>query len=244
MNAIDLSDICRSYKGKVVISKISLSVEKGEFVSIIGPYGCGKTTLLKIIAGITEEYTGRVSIFGESPAKAKSDNLIGFGFQKPTLLPWLNVLENILLPGKLQGKDNEKKAKELLALIGLDKRENAKISELSGGMQKMVSIIRSLTLNPGILLLDEPFHSIDEISRDAIHDLVLKIHESTNRTTVLVTHSLVEAIYLSDKVVVLSRDPATIKAIVPIELSARNNETKYSEEVLNYAQKLRKILAS
>lgn len=242
MNALKLTNVSKYYGGKIVLDDLSFSVSDGEFVSIIGSYGCGKTTLLKIIAGIKKEDSGEILVCGKTPKEAKVGRLIDFSFQKPTLLPWLNVYDNIVLPGKIQRIDNSKRAKYLLKLISLSTRSKAKISELSGGMQKMVAIIRSLTLKPRILLLDEPFQSIDEISRDKVHELILKIHKQNKQTTILVTHSLFEAVYLSDKVIVLSKNPARIKKIISIKLSSRDASKKYSAEILKYVAKLKKSL--
>lgn len=238
MNALEINSLKKSFGGRKVISNLSFSVMEGEFVSIVGSFGCGKTTLLKIIAGLTD-YEGEVQVMSKSPAQAKTGHLIGFSFQKPTLLPWLNVIENIMLPAKLNGIYNKKKAIKLLALIGLKNRKDSLVYELSGGMQKMTAILRSLVLEPKILLLDEPFHSIDEISRDNIHELILKIHKETKQTTILVTHSLSEAVYLSDRVVVLSKNPARVKNIIPIEIKKRDPKVKYSIEILKYVKRLK-----
>lgn len=231
-------------EGFCAIRDLNLSVEEGDFVSVVGPFGCGKSSLLELISGIREEYEGTIQIRGQSPERARLNRKIGYAFQQPTLLPWRNVIGNILLPLELAGKKDETRAYELLELVGLKHLAFRMPHELSGGMQQLIAIVRSLILDPDILLLDEPFSSIDEINRVKMHTHLLKIHEQTNKTTMLVTHSLTEAVNLSNKVIVLTPCPARVKKIIDIHLSVRSEETLFSEEFLDYVRVIRKELVN
>ncbi|UCB46639.1 MAG: ATP-binding cassette domain-containing protein [Spirochaetota bacterium] len=201
------------------LSKIDLSIKKGEFVSIVGPSGSGKTTLLKLISGILRPTTGTVSIRGEAVHNLRRDT--GNVFQKATLLPWRSVLKIVLLPvevvkGEIK-KSDLKRAYELLELLGLKGAESMYPSELSGGMQQRVAIARALILNPDILLLDEPFGALDSITRERLNRLLLKLWEQTHKTIVFVTHSISEAVLLSTRIIVLTGSPGSIKDTVVIK---------------------------
>ena len=242
MSYIEVRKVSKSYPGGGGILDIELTITKGKFVSIIGPFGSGKTTLLRIMAGLETADEGSVSIDGLSPAEAKALRRIGVGFQQPTLLPWRNVYQNVTLPIEITHGKNFDKADELIKLAGLESIKDKKVDELSGGMKQLVSIVRSLVLNPNILLLDEPFSSIDEMTKDIMHETLLEIHKKNNNTTLLVTHSLQEAVYLSDTVVVLSKTPGKIKSIININFEKKGIQDKYSEEALKYVKRLRKEL--
>jgi sulfonate transport system ATP-binding protein len=232
MSFIEILNLTKSYEEKDILSNINLNIEKGEFVSIIGRYGSGKTTLLKVIAGLNKNYTGEVLINGLNPSQVLKERGIGICFQKSNLLPWLNVIDNVSLPLKIIGDKSNEKAQALLKTIGLSAISKNKVNQLSGGMEKLVSIARSLILDPMVLLLDEPFSSLDEMSRENLYKKLLNIHKKTNKTTILITHSIFEAVYLSDKVIVLNGDPSTIKSVIKINLDEkRDYETmgKYIE---------------
>lgn len=243
MKLIDVQSVAKQYQhGFYALRDLSFSIEEGSFVSIVGPFGCGKSTLLELIAGIREKYAGSIKIKGQDPQMARLERKIGYVFQRPTLLPWRDVIQNIELPLEIAGVKDEKRVRGLLEMIGLGRFASRKPYELSEGMQQLVSIIRSLVLDPDILLLDEPFSSIDEISRTKMHAHLLRIHQQTGKTIILVTHSLSEAVYLSEKVIVLTSSPGRTKKIIDINLSVRNEEILLSEEFLNYIVALKKEL--
>lgn len=240
MKLIEFKDVSKEYaKGFFALENLSFSIEEGDFFSIVGPFGCGKTTILNILGGITEKYSGTITIGGKTPAEAKKNRKIGYVFQKPTLLPWRNVIQNITLPQEIAGVEDENKALELLKMIGLENSALKMPHELSGGMKQLVCVARSLVLDPYVLLLDEPFSSIDEINRTKMHIKLLEIHKKTNKTTVLVTHSLSEAVYLSEKVMILTPRPAKVKKIIDINLTKRGEDMLFSEELLSYKKAIK-----
>lgn len=216
MSYIKIKNISKSYNNKKIIDNLNLTIEKGKFVSFVGAYGTGKTTLLKLLAGIEKIDTGSISIDGYSPEILREERKIGFAFQQPMLLPWRNVINNILLPSEINNEDKEQEALRLLKIVGLKNKKDAYPTALSGGMQRIVSILRAIILNPSILLLDEPLSAIDEINRDELHEKLIEIHNKNKQTTLLVTHSIHEAVYLSDEVYIMGGNPARIiKKISP-----------------------------
>jgi NitT/TauT family transport system ATP-binding protein len=240
---IKIESLSKSYESSLILDNISLEINNGEFVSILGTFGCGKTTLMKIIGGVINDYDGIVLIDGVKPSKILKKRKIGFCFQKANLLPWRNVINNISLPLDLNmDKDSIDKAKKLLELVELTDIEKKNIWEISGGTQQLVSILRSLSLNPDILLLDEPFSSIDEISRDKLHYKLIKIHKKTKKTIVMVTHSISEAVFLSDKIIILSKNPARIIKIVNISFLKRDESIKKTKSYLSYINNIKILL--
>jgi len=246
MNSIELQSVSKEYrKGFFALRDLTFSVEEGSFVSVVGPFGCGKTTLLNLLSGITEDYYGTIRIKGKSPVETRKTRKIGYVFQSPTLLPWRTVLKNVTLPQEIAGVNgDEERARYFLKMTNLEDFAQSKPHELSGGMQQLVSIIRSLMLDPDVLLLDEPFSSIDEINKTRLHNELLKIHKQTNKTTVLVTHSLAEAVYLSDKVIVLTPNPGKIKAVIDIDLPARDDKVVLSDKFVGYLRTVKTELAN
>ena len=231
MSYIEIKNVSKSYKDKKVLENISLKIDKGKFVSIIGSYGSGKTTLLKMISGLEKIDEGQILINGFSPDKLKEELKMGFVFQDPMLLPWRNVIDNITLPSEINGEKAIEEAKKLLKLVDLESKEKCYPRELSGGMQRIVSILRASIMKPSVLLLDEPLSSIDEINRDDLHEKLIKIHEKNKQTTLLVTHSIHEAVYLSDEIYVLGGSPTRIlKRIVPKK--PRRIENKFSSNTM------------
>ena len=224
----------------VAIEDLSFKVGKGEFVAVVGPSGCGKTTLLRLIGDIIKPTSGRVLVGGMSPDKARLNHEFGFVFQKPVLLPWRTVLENINLPLEIiEGSKPMRRARELAEFIGLGDFMNSLPHELSGGMEQRVAIARALAFNPKILLMDEPFSALDEITRDHLNMELLRIWSSLKPTIVYVTHSVKEAVFLADKVVVLSERPARVKRIIKVGLRRpRNAGMRYSLKLNNTAESI------
>jgi NitT/TauT family transport system ATP-binding protein len=199
---------------------VSLEVEPGELVTIIGPSGCGKSTLLRVVADLLPCCEGRVEVFGEPPDRARNARKVGFVFQDATLLPWRTALDNVRLPlevggWRARGTPGPSPA-TLFRLIGLEGREGAFPQELSGGQRQRLSIARALISSPSILLMDEPFGALDEITRDRLNEELLRIWRETKTTILFVTHSLVEAAYLGQRVVVMATDPGRIVRVVDL----------------------------
>lgn len=221
---IELRNVSKQYKTHVggltdALHNINLDVKDGEFVSLIGPSGCGKTTLLKILAGLEDDYEGTAVLNGNPVTKPSSD--IGMVFQDPTLLPWRTILSNILLPIELRRLDKEfyvEKALELMNMMGLKGFDDKYPRELSGGMRQRASICRALIHDPKVLLMDEPFAALDAMTRDFLNEELQKIWLKSGKTVVFVTHSIAEAVFLSDRIVVMTPRPGEIAEIVPITI--------------------------
>lgn len=203
--------------GTRALGSVALSVGQGEFLSLLGPSGCGKSTLLRILAGLVPPSAGAVSWIGGAPKAGE----IGFVFQEPTLLPWANVFDNVRLPLRLAGAPPHQarsRIEEAIELVGLGGFAGAYPRELSGGMRMRVSIARALVTHPRILLLDEPFAALDEITRFKLNDDLLALWESQHWTVVFVTHSVFESVFLSSRVVVMSPRPGSIAAERAVDL--------------------------
>jgi NitT/TauT family transport system ATP-binding protein len=212
---IDLRRVNKRYaNGTVALSDISLRVMPGEFVTLVGPSGCGKSTVLRIIAGLGAVTSGQVAVDGQPPARARAgSHEMSFVFQEPTLLPWQTVQGNAELPMKLRGVSKDERARvvsEKLKLVGLDSFAKVYPRELSGGMKMRVSIARALTLEPKVLLMDEPFGALDEITRQRLNDELLELWRVAGCTVLFVTHNVFEAVFLSTRVLVMSSRPGRI----------------------------------
>ena len=242
MEILSLNNVSKRFGKGLIIRDISFSLKKGEFVSIVGPYGCGKSTLIKLISGIYSDYEGQILINNFTPREAIRSRKVGYCSQMLSLLPWRNVLENLLLPQEIAGIKDTPKIHKLLKLVNSENLAHKMVSQLSGGMKQIVSVVRSLVLEPDLLILDEPFSSIDEINRQKLQEILLKIHTRTAKSTILVTHSTEEAVFLSDRVLVMSKTPGTIKKIVRIKLQNRDRKTKYSTKFIIYVRRIRKVL--
>jgi NitT/TauT family transport system ATP-binding protein len=222
------------------VRDVSFSVREKEFVTLIGPSGCGKTTILRLIADIIAPTSGEVRVLGGGPAEARRNRQLGYVFQSPALLAWRTVLNNVLLPSEVMRDQHTGRAQELLKLVGLEGFENHYPDELSGGMQQRVSIARALSFDPSILLMDEPFGALDLITRERMSQELLHIWENTHKTVLFVTHSIQEAVALSDRVLVLSPRPAVVQAEEVIELSRpRSRDNRVFQRI---ASKLREML--
>ena len=220
-NILELQDISHAYHGMegetLALSHLSFSLKQGDFVSIVGPSGCGKSTLLSIISGLIPPESGKVNLVGSH---------IGYMLQKDHLLEWRSVYRNIILGLEVQHSvtaDTKEKAYGLLKQYGLEQFANAKPSELSGGMRQRVALIRTLILEPDLLLLDEQFSALDYQTRLAVGDDIGQIIRKEKRTAILVTHDLAEAISLGDRVIVLTERPGSVKTTVPIHFPEDKN---------------------
>jgi NitT/TauT family transport system ATP-binding protein len=231
-----------------VLHDVSLSVPKGGFVSLIGPSGCGKSTLLKVLAGLLPPTAGRVSIAGVAPMEAVRQRRIGIVFQEATLLPWKNALDNVALLMEVAHANRSKdeiqaRAVDMLRLVGLEHAADKRPAQLSGGMRQRVSIARALALDPEVLMMDEPFGALDAITREEMSAFLLEIWERTQKTIVLVTHSIDEAVFLSREVHVMRANPAKIIEAMPIGLAYPRNEESYgAPEFAQATTHLRRLL--
>jgi NitT/TauT family transport system ATP-binding protein len=209
---------------------VDLRVDAGEFVSLIGPSGCGKSTLLRLIANLTEPTSGTVTVSGKPPAQARLDQDYGMAFQQAGLFEWRTVVKNVELPLELKGWDRTRRrqrALEMLELVKLHEFAEHRPWQLSGGMQQRVAIARALAAHPSLLLMDEPFGALDEMTREHMQAELLRICAETGTSVVFVTHSIPEAVYLSDRVVVMSPRPGRITRVVDVELGRhRNTDTR------------------
>lgn len=226
------------------LSETNLEVMTGSFVSIVGPSGCGKSTLLKIIAGLIRPTAGRIVRFGTPQEEPGRD--VGLMFQKAVLLPWRSVIENVLLPVDVMRLGRHgylDRAHELLELTGLEGFADHRVWQLSGGMQQRAALCRALIVEPKLLLLDEPFGALDSITRETLNDELLTICRRVGITTVLVTHDVNEAVYLSDRVVQMDARPGRVTATYEIELERpRTEQTRETKEFAHYCAEIRKSL--
>jgi NitT/TauT family transport system ATP-binding protein len=224
--AIELHGVSVSFMSErrevVALSDISFAVANGGFLTLLGPSGCGKSTLLRVIADIVAPTAGSVRVLGRAPAEARRSREIGFVFQDATLLPWRNVIDNVRLPlqvgGGARAAQGAHGAEDLLALVGLAGWEKALPHELSGGMRQRVSIARALLCGPKILLMDEPFGALDEITRDRLNEELLRVWRETGTTILFVTHSIHEAAFLGQQVLMLAARPGRVREMIEIEL--------------------------
>ncbi|MFO0293449.1 MAG: ABC transporter ATP-binding protein [Rhodospirillales bacterium] len=204
------------------IEDVSFAVERGGFLSLLGPSGCGKSTLLRVVADLVAPSAGSARVLGAAPAQARRDRAIGFVFQDAALLAWRTALQNVELPLEVGGRralrPGAPTPRELLRLVGLEGWENSFPHELSGGMRQRVSLARALLGAPSILLMDEPFGALDEFTRDRLNAELRRIWRETGTTILFVTHSVYEAAFLGQQVMVLSANPGRVRAIVPVEL--------------------------
>ena len=244
---VELRDVSKRYgDGPVVLDHINLSAQPGDFVSLIGPSGCGKSTLLRLIAGLSPITTGAIDVGGRTPAEAGAE--LAFVFQEPTLLPWLTVKKNIGLPQKLRGispADRATTCRRVLELVRLTDRIDAFPRQLSGGQKMRVSIARALSLSPKLLLLDEPFGALDEMTREHLNEELLAIREQQAWTAFFVTHSVAEAVFLSNRIIVLSASPGRVHTEINVPLAyPRTDATRLSREYHSLVAEVSRLLRS
>jgi NitT/TauT family transport system ATP-binding protein len=225
------------------LENFSLDICREEFFSIIGPSGCGKSTLLNLIGGLLRPSSGDICFLGDASGNSAQRGKVSYVFQEPVLLPWRTLLENVLLPLEVLGLEvphYQQRARDLIRLVGLEEFENAYPKALSGGMKQRACIARALVFDPSTLLMDEPFGALDEITRTAMNLELQKIWLRTNKTVLFITHSIQEAVFLSDRIGVMSPRPGCLKAIVEIDLPRpRLMETISSPEFAKYMAAVR-----
>ena len=232
--------------GPPVLDGISFTAQRGDFISIIGPSGCGKSTLLRLLAGLSPVTTGELRVEDRTPEAAATD--IAFVFQEPTLLPWLNVAHNVEIPQKLRGASAAERtatSRRVLDLVRLGEKALAYPRQLSGGQKMRVSIARALALAPKILLLDEPFGSLDEMTRERLNEELLAIREQERWTAFFVTHSVAEAVFLSNRILVMSASPGRIHTEIAVPLPyPRTIETRLSPHFHELVARTSRVLRS
>jgi NitT/TauT family transport system ATP-binding protein len=221
--AIEIDGITKTYRtsdGEVPsLRPVDIRIEDGEFVVIVGPSGCGKTTLLKMIAGLLPPSSGEIRVDGRPVTRPHRD--VGIVFQSPLLLPWRRVLDNVMMPVEVKGLPRDtfrRRALDLIKMVGLDGFEKKYPWQLSGGMQQRVSICRALVHDPKIVLMDEPFGALDAMTRERMNVELQRIQMETRKTALLITHSIPEAVFLGDRVVVMTARPGAVAAVYPIPL--------------------------
>lgn len=227
---------------------VEISLPIGGFTSLIGPSGCGKSTLLRIVSDIIAPDRGTVELFGMTPSQARRDGAFGFVFQDPVLLPWRSAVENVELPleaAKIPRKERRSRAMKMLHMVGLDGFEDNLPAKLSGGMARRVAIARALIMSPRILFLDEPFAGLDEFRRREMNEELQRIWASSNTTAILVTHNVGEAVFMSDQIVVMGRNPGRVIAQRTIDLPRpRTLDMTRTPEYIAYEDEITELLSA
>jgi NitT/TauT family transport system ATP-binding protein len=245
----DVSMVFTGAAGRVsALDRVTLDVRRGELIALIGPSGCGKSTLLRLVADVLEPTSGSLEVRGGPPRRARLARELGFVFQHPGLLLWRDAVSNVSLPLEVGGWGKRHtpphRPESLLELVGLKGFEHAFPRQLSGGMQQRVSIARALVTGPPILLMDEPFGALDEITRDHLNQELLRIWSATGTTILFVTHSIPEAVYLASRVVVFSARPGRVLADLAIDLATRDPAVKDTPEFVHHTADVRRALAA
>jgi NitT/TauT family transport system ATP-binding protein len=250
MNAVELAGVDKVFNAGradevTALTGVDLTVDRGQFVSLIGPSGCGKSTLLRLVADLVEPTAGSVTVAGKPARRARLDQEYGIVFQQAGLFEWRTVQRNVELPLELRGtgrRERRERAAEMLALVGLTDFAQHYPAQLSGGMQQRVAIARALAVHPPLLLMDEPFGALDEMTRERLQDELLRVCARTGTSTLFVTHSIPEAVYLSDRVVVMSARPGRITDVIAVDLGARTEATRQSPGFFTGITKVRRAL--
>ncbi|MEC8086909.1 MAG: ABC transporter ATP-binding protein [Pseudomonadota bacterium] len=246
---LEIKKVSKTYNSQsdnpvIALNDVDLNVAEGEFVSIIGPSGCGKSTLFNVIGGLIDDHEGEVLIEGRPVDGAHKD--VGVVFQEESTFPWRSTLDNVAFPLEIEGIDKDEReelARKFIKLVGLDGFEDHYPAQLSGGMKQRTAVARTLAYEPRIMLLDEPFGALDEQTRMLLGDKMLEIWAALNQTMLLITHNITEAVQLSDRVVVMSYRPGTIKEIIEIDLPRpRSSEVISTPEFGTYVGKLWTLL--
>ncbi|MCB9148643.1 MAG: ABC transporter ATP-binding protein [Caldilineaceae bacterium] len=243
LSAIEFRNVEKRFGQVEALQAVNLSVRAGEFVSLVGPSGCGKTTMLRIVAGLDTPTAGSVQVNGASPAEACRQHQVGVAFQRPALIASRTALANVKLTLEITGRQNSLSPETLLQDFGLGEFLHHYPHQLSGGMQQRVNIAAALVHNPNILLLDEPFGALDELTRETMGEWLGQVLLTTPKTVIFVTHSVEEAAILSDRVVVLSARPGRISDVLEIELPRpRSKEVRMQENFLHQVARVREAL--
>jgi len=244
---VEFRDVVKRFgDGPVILDGINLAAQPGEFISLIGPSGCGKSTLLRLVAGLSPLTSGALAVDGRTPEAAATE--LAFVFQEPTLLPWMDVAGNVELPQRLRGvptADRAERRRQVLDLVRLTERGDAYPRQLSGGQKMRVSLARALSLTPKIILLDEPFGALDEMTREHLNEELLAIRARQEWTAFFVTHSVAEAVFLSSRIVVMTARPGRVHQEVPVDLPyPRTAETRLSPAYQELVSQLSRVLRS
>jgi NitT/TauT family transport system ATP-binding protein len=246
MSVVEIQGVAKRFGQTTALQGIDLEIDEREFVSLIGPSGCGKSTLLRIVGDLIQPTEGRVTVNGKSARQARTDRDYGIVFQDPVLYDWRTVAKNVALPLEMAKWPRQKRAdrvQEMLDLVELTGFGDHRPWQLSGGMQQRVSIARALAFEPALLLMDEPFGALDEMTRERLNMELLRIWDASGSTIVFVTHSITEAVFLSTRVVVMSPRPGRISAVIPIDLAqprsaATREEPRFFELVTQVREAL------
>lgn len=247
-SAVTIAAVEKTYpSGTRALLPVNLAIQAGEFVTLLGPSGCGKSTLLNLVAGLLQPTAGRVLVGGQAPGARSADAAhVSFVFQEATLMPWARVAANVRLPLDLRGVprgDADRRVNDALTLVGLENFSDSYPRELSGGMQMRASIARSLVTDPSLLLMDEPFGALDEITRNRLDDELLALWREKSLTVIFVTHSIHEAVYLSSRVIVMAARPGRVIDEIAIAPSVpRDQAFRVSTEFAAYAKRLQDSL--
>jgi len=246
--AVSIRNVSKTFGkgGTTALQNIDLDFQPGECISLIGPSGCGKSTLLRIIGDLIEPTQGEAVVGGKTAHQARLDRDYGMVFQEATLMDWRTVEKNVSLPLEMMGWNRarrKERVQELLGLVELTGFEGHYPWQLSGGMQQRVAIARALTFNPSLILMDEPFGALDEMTRDRLNLELLRIWEATSATVVFVTHSIAEAVFLSSRIVVMSARPGRVQQIVEVDLPyPRTTDTREETRFFELATEVRELL--
>ncbi|WP_249977479.1 ABC transporter ATP-binding protein [Vreelandella olivaria] len=228
------------------LQHVDLDIAEGEFIALLGPTGCGKSSLLRLVCDLLQPTEGQITVRGRPPTEARRANDFGFVFQEPALLANRTALENVRLPLEVVGYPAEQRSgrcETLLESVGLLGFKDAYPHELSGGMRQRVAIVRALAWNPPIVLMDEPFSALDEITKEQLQDDLLELWNREKKTILFVTHNITEAVYLADRVVIMSSHPGRVRSIIPVELPRpRGNTVRETSAFLSLVRKARKEL--